>query len=518
VTATAPLLYTDDGRVIVVSIGGQVIYALQPKQFEFYCLTPLYREFGPTNLGYGGAAGGAKSHTARAIAVAVALFWPGSTSIIFRRTEKEVKENHLYKFLEEVPREVELNGKRQRLYSYNGSDLAFTFLNGSRIILGHLRHEEDVFKYQGPAFDLMIFEESTHFSAKQVEWLTGNRLRATVPGSRPFAVYPSNPGNRGHSWYKRKFITRNYRDGEDPADYAFIQSFLKDNQILMQRDPTYLVKLNRLPEPWRSWMRDGNWSAGAGAALPELNRQVHIVDPFDIPRHWPRFGAFDWGYSHPFSFGEYACTEDGDVFKVETVIGHRLQPHEIADRIKRKVDVSRLQYMVAGHDLWAEIKARGENTPTLAEQFQQHGLHFSQANIDRVQGLNNLRGYTAWQSTGPDGTEGDPALRFLDTEGNNRCFEQLENMVTDPDEQEDALKVDADDFGDGGDDCYDETRYGLASRVSKAPSMVRREKVQAFSKATLTYEHDRLYRGRGDSREVPTRRDQLNHPEFGGQF
>jgi hypothetical protein len=37
-------------------------------------------------------------------------------------------------------------------------------------------------------------------------------------------------------------------------------------------------------------------------------------------------------------------------------------------------------------------------------------------------------------------------------------------MPLDPDNPEDALKVDADAAGRGGDDYYDETRYGLMAR------------------------------------------------------
>ena len=43
--------------------------------------------------------------------------------------------------------------------------------------------------------------------------------------------------------------------------------------------------------------------------------------------------------------------------------------------------------------------------------------------------------------------------------------------MLDPDKAEDALKVDADEHGDGGDDMYDETRYGLMSRPRKATAL-----------------------------------------------
>ncbi len=48
-------------------------------------------------------------------------------------------------------------------------------------------------------------------------------------------------------------------------------------------------------------------------------------------------------------------------------------------------------------------------------------------------------------------------------------FEQLEVMVCDPDDPEDALKLNANrDTGEGGDDGYDALRYAMASRPPPA--------------------------------------------------
>lgn len=478
------------------------LYSLQPKQLACYQLTPVYRGAapGPSHIGYGGAAGGGKSYLSRSVFTSAALRWPGSTSILFRRTEGEVIANHVNKFRSEVPDVIA--GKR--LYKYNGGDLVVEWYNGSRTYFGYLKEDKDVFTYQGPEYDLMIFEEATQYSSFQVSWLTGNRLRGTIKGTRPFALYPSNPGNKGHVWYKRLFIDRRFHtdDGERPEDYAFLQAKLEDNRELMERDPTYEQKLNKLPEPWRSWQRDGDFAAGAGTALTELTRDRHLIKPFTVPPHWTVFGSFDWGFNHPFSFGFYAVNEDGVRFKVDTVSGRRLLPHEIAQRVRGRMEqwgIPKFSYIVAGHDAWAERKAMGENTPTIAETFSELGLPLLQANIDRKMGLQELRKATAWKTTGPEGTPGEPNLLFFDTETNKRCFEQLETRVTDPDDLEDVLKTDADDWGEGGDDLYDETRYAMASRPMPARSAWGdADQVNAWSPEALAAERDRLTKGRGD--------------------
>lgn len=486
----------------------RVLYALQPRQFQAYNLTPLAprRPADPRpaggyvkHIGYGGAAGGGKSYLARAVAVAAAFAWPGCTVIIFRRTKDEVKQNHVNKFREEVP-EVLSDGRR--LYSWNGQELCATFFNGSRIYFGYLRQEDDRYRYQGNEYDVMIFEEATHYAWESVRWLTGNRLRATRPYCKPFVLYPSNPGNIGHAWYKRLFIDRDYdpRLNENPEEYAFVQAFVEDNAELLRRDPTYVRQLDTLPEPYRSWLRKGDWSAGLGLALPMIRREKHIIPPFPVPSSWTLFGAFDWGWAHPFSFGVYAVDEDGRCYKLDTIMGRFLLPHQIAERViaglhRIGIPLERLEYIAAGTDIFARPKAEERNTPTIAEQMARYGFtQLRPANTARIAGLNTLRDYLKWEGVGPGGTDDDPYLFFVDTPGNRKCFEQLENLPSDPNNPEDALKTDADAFGNGGDDCYDETRYAMASRPPRPVSTWADRQIGAWDPEVLAHEADQSRR------------------------
>jgi hypothetical protein len=497
----------------------KVIYELHTKQIECFNLTPLRRgpaEPYPRHIGYGGAAGGGKSHLARAIATTAAFRWPGSKGIIFRRTRSEVKENHVHPFRDEVPEKF----GGQRIYTYNGEDMCCHFSNNSRIYFGYLKDLDDLRRYRGQEYDYMIFEESTHYEWHLVRWLTGNRLRAGASGSRPFVLYPSNPGDVGHHWYKRLFVTQRYyaRYNEDPDNYAFVQAFVEDNDTLMERDPAYVDELNTLPEPYRSWYKYGDFEAGLGLALTMLDPDVHFMPAFEIPSTWTLFGSFDWGYSHPFSFGIYAVNEDGRHFKVDTITGRMLQPHEIVDRVNIRMGQlglkpQQLRWVAAGHDCWADSKARGENVPTIAEQFNDWGYSLIRANISRIAGLNNLRRFFAWESVWPDGRDDVPYLVFFDTEGNRRCFDQLESLPSDPDNPEDALKTDADEFGHGGDDMYDETRYAMASRALPARSRYATETWDAWSSEALELEYER---GRTSTTPKIATMD-IDHPEFGAQ-
>ncbi|HYL22482.1 MAG TPA: terminase family protein [Gemmatimonadales bacterium] len=474
---------------------GRVIYALQQKQFEIFSLTPVYRlpqESFPRYIGCGGSAGGGKSYLVRAIASAVALAWPGSSSIIFRGTEKEVETNHVLWFRNEVPEEID----GVPLYRYNGEKMVVDWANGSRTYFGFLRSDPDVFTYQGAAYDCMVFDETTTYSDFQLEYLMRS-LRATAPGTRPFAVFPSNPGNRGHQRYKRLFIERRYRERERASDYAFVQMHLHDNQELMQRDPDYEARLDLLPEPWRSWQRDGNWAAGAGTAFPELSWQRHRVRPFEVPPYWTWFGAFDWGYNHPWSFGLYAVSEDGTLVCVDSIRGFHQNDYDIAQTIKQCVGDRPMAEIVAGHDCWAQQRAHVVIPgPTVADLFMGLQLYLVQADIDRVNGYRQVR--TRLQGPPP---HDEPQLVFFDTPGNRLVMAGLERMVTSERNLEDVLKVDADPYGEGGDDDYDQVRYACSHRPVLRGEASRGGFSISASEVLLS-EHDRLYRRRPDRRAV----------------
>jgi hypothetical protein len=330
----------------------------------------------------------------------------------------------------------------------------------------------------------------------------------------------ANPGGAGHGWIKRRFINACKPDGtpvkiEDiEGGYltrAFIQAFVEDNPALIKNDPKYLTRLNLLSKTARQQLRFGDWDAGEGLALEDMNEAMHIVPSFALPAHWTQFGSFDWGFRHPFVFCHFAMDEDGTVYLVNTVRGRKMKPMQIAARIQEKVDTDALDYIDAGHDCWAEMKARGEDTPGIAEQFERMGIYLRKANISRRAGLNNMRAYLDWRGvdviTAPDGTEifqdGEPRCYLMDTPDNRAVFDCLASMATDPFDQEDALKKDADENGIGGDDEYDAMRYGLASRPVRARAP-EKPQLGVWSREVLAAEaaYKRISRSR-DIKQLP---------------
>lgn len=167
------------------------------------------------------------------------------------------------------------------------------FLFPSRMTVGfaHLELESDVMNYQGAEIPYIGFDELTHFTQKQFEYmLSRNRSTSGVPGYVRATCNPDPDsfvrkmidwwiGKDGLPIYERCGIIRwfirinddwiwadtkeeleeKYGKSALPKSLTFIPSKLEDNQILMQQDPSYKANLQALSRVDRARLLDGNW-------------------------------------------------------------------------------------------------------------------------------------------------------------------------------------------------------------------------------------------------------------------
>lgn len=426
----------------------EIRIALQPKQ-------KLFRESIRDNYctAFGGARGGGKSYALRNIFLIRRLEYPGSIGVIFRKSFPELHANHIQPMFDEHP------GLRQY---WNESKKILSLPNGSVLQFSHCSNEIDVALHQGKEWHDFGFDEAGQITEKMFRTLQGSN-RSSKPGIPARTAISLNPAGIGHSWVKRLFIDRRFNDRERPEDYHFIQSLIKDNPALLQADPDYVHRLNAEPsEVLRRAYLYGDWDLQAGAFFGELSRDVHFIKPFTIPKHWLRFGAFDFGFNHPGAFGWFANDEDGNTYLYREFVRAGLRADQFAAELLKHEDTAELDYIVAGHDCWSDRGVSSKSgAPTVAEEFNSHKIYLSKANIGRIQGANQVRNYLAWRGT----QTGKPRFYIFNT-----CpitFDCLTRMEHDVNRAEDVLKVDAVE-GDPmtGDDAYDLVRYGLMSRPS----------------------------------------------------
>lgn len=348
---------------------------------------------------YGGARGGGKSWAMRKKFALLAARYPEINILLLRRTLPELRENHI------VPLRRELNGVAR----YNATDKTFTFPNGSRIVAGYCANEADVYRYQGQEYDVIGMEEATHFTEEQMQFLTTCNRNAR-PDFRPRMYYTCNPGGVGHAWVKRLFIDRQYNGKEKPEDYAFIRARVYDNKPLMDNNPEYLETLENLPEDLRRAYLDGDWDVFVGQYFTEFRRDTHVVEPFEIPQHWNRFRAMDYGLDMlAVLWG--AFDELGNAYIYREVCSPNMTISDAADAIHNATPGGeKIICTYAPADMWGRNRATGR---AQAEMFAAAGLVLTQVRNSRVDGWMALK---EWLRPVDDGTgTKQPKLRIFST-------------------------------------------------------------------------------------------------------
>ena len=323
---------------------------------------------------YGGARGGGKTWASSRKAIGGALRWPGIKILMIRREYDDMRNSLIEPMLAILPQEIA---------TYNGTLNIIYFVNGSTIKFGNMPGYGAAVagKYQGQEYDWIFMEEATQFTEQEFRGL-GACLRGVNKIPKRFYL-TCNPGGVGHHWVKRLFVSREFRDGENPADYCFIKATVEDNKDLMESSPDYVQALDLLPEDIRNAHRYGDWDALAGTYFSEFRPELHTCKPFRIPDEWPRYRAFDYGLDmfaclwiavdfsgRCYVYREY-CESDLVVSDAARVMRACTPPEE------------RVSFTIAPPDMWNRQKDSGKN---MAELFMQNGIGLLKASNSRIQG------------------------------------------------------------------------------------------------------------------------------------
>ena len=408
------------------------------------------RPDGPTEVGYGGARGGGKSHWMLSqVGADDCQRVPGLKCLLLRKVGKANLEH--------------FEDLRQRLFNRLPHEFSafrgiLTFANGSRIIAGHFQNDRDVDAYLGLEYDVIGIEEATTLTSRKFQDIT-TCCRSSKPNWRPRIYSTTNPGGVGHAWYRKRFVQPMLDRRE--TETRFIPARVGDNAF---NNPEY----RRILEGLTGWQRrawlDGDWDIAAGQFFTQFRRDVHVVEDFDDTRAVEWFCALDYGHVH-YTVCLLGCRDgDGNTYVVDehaerlwlpqrhaAAIKAMLARHKIGDRALTLADLKRV---VAG----ADVFSRQSDGTTIAAQYAKQGITLRCANTDRVNGWAEVM-------QGLGDIEGGVRPTLFIHKRCGRLIETLPALQHDPNRPEDVLKVDADEDGVGGDDCADCLRYLVATKT-----------------------------------------------------
>ena len=331
---------------------------------------------------FGGAAGGGKSYAQMIDAFSFAMRYPGSRQLILRRTLPELEKSLIRVALQLFPR---------ALYRYQASRYVGEFRNGSVLDFGHCHAEDDVFRYQSAEYDVIRFDELTHFTEQMYRYLI-SRVRGA--NAFPKQVKSStNPGGVGHAWVKARFIDIGAPDVVHACEGGtrlFLPSRVQDNKFLMRADPGYVRRLENLSSRDRRALLYGDWDIFDGQYFTEWDRARHVVAPFEIPAGWRRYFTMDYGLDMLAGYW-IALDEAGNAYVYREIYRSGLIISEAARAI-RELDEPGVYAYLAPPDLWNRRQDTGKSA---AQIFAEHGVPVVRARNERVQGWLALREWLA---------------------------------------------------------------------------------------------------------------------------
>lgn len=446
-------------------------------------------------LFYGGARGGGKSDFMLGDYLQdvhrYEKHWQG---IVFRRTYKQL---------------AGLQRRSAELFPQTGAEWKegkghWIWPNGACLKFAFLENDRDAEEYQGHAYPWIGFEELGNFPYPDpyLKLLACNRWGdADVPTKRVRSN--GNPGGPGQGWIKERFINHapmGFQARECPVTghtIMFLPAKVTDNKILMERDPGYLNTLKGTGNKAlvRAWL-DGDWNAIVGGYFEEFGPK-HIIRPFDIPEHWTRFRALDWGSTKPFVV-QWGTVSDGSLpeFPPGAVIvyrewyggsapnvGLKMASHEVAEGIlARQQKNERISYTVIDPAVF-----KSDDGPSTGERLINAGISCQPADNKRVVGWQQIRDRLI-------GYDGKPMLYVVGATCPNlvRTLPSLQHDIANPED------IDT----EGDDHCGDTLRYLCMSRPYTPPLPVERDAKISISELTYNEIKGQLGKRRATSYRI----------------
>jgi phage terminase large subunit len=407
-------------------------------QWKFHALArECDKTGGPVKLGAGGARGPGKSHGVFAqVAIDDCQRVPNLKFLFLRQTGKAAQES-----FEDLIARV-LMGKVG--YDYKQSTLRFP--NGSRIMLGGFYNEKDIDQYIGIEYDGIAIEELNQLTDKKIDKLLGS-MRTSKDNWRPRLYASFNPGGIGHQFVKDTFV-KPFRNREE-FDTRYVPSTYKQNPYLNKEYIDYLQKLKgALGVAWR----EGDFDIFEGQYFAEYRYEIHVCEPFTLPREWPRYICGDYGYAKPSAVYWYAVNQDEQIFVYRELYQTNLTYGQLAKKIV-EITGKDEKKLIRSCTFDPAIKIRSKHTGISGQEEMGNSLTVLAGDNDRIAGWNRFHEYLA-PYTGPDGKRTAKLQIFRTCQ---HLIETIPLMIFDETIPED-LNTDLEDH------AVDSIRYGLMSR------------------------------------------------------
>lgn len=272
-------------------------HKMLPKQRVFF--DAVLNPKGPKYVGFISGVGGGKTITGCVTMLAQAVLYP-STYLICRQYYPELKDTTYRTFKQICPPELIIEDRIAdmliRVKGVGGKSSTILF-----------RPLEEPDKLRSLNLGGFFIDEASQVSEEAFMLLQG-RLRDS--GGLRKGICISNPN--GHDWQYRWFYKQDFfKNEEEKKKYFLIKGTSLENTFLPQ---DYIeTMLNSWSDLRIQREVMGSFDTFEGAIYDEFRRDVHVVEPYEIPDTWTRIIGQDHGYRNPAASVFGAVDGDGNI-------------------------------------------------------------------------------------------------------------------------------------------------------------------------------------------------------------
>jgi len=413
---------------------------------------------------YGGAAGGGKSYSMVLDALRN-VHIPHYKAVIIRKTVRELGQ------LIDNSRElypIAFPGAR-----FLSNDKVWKFPSGAQIFFGYLDNPSDKYLFQGHEYQYIGFDELSQHATEEGFRYLYTRARDPREKMKPSLRATANPGSL---WVyemfikdrepMKAFIMPGTENNTRPITMKFIPAKLEDNPYL-NNNGAYRSVLESGTELDVEQLLYGNWLIAVDNMFPEFNKDIHVVEPYDVPRHWNRTAGLDYGYRDP-SAGVWFATnpETGAIVIYDEFLETGLTGKEFGQAIEKKEE---WEDMAVDHPIdWSVFARTGHTGPTIAESMLQvQSLRLRPADKNREAGWVQIH-----EILRNDVRTDKPQVEIFSS--CTKLIRQIQTAKVHPRKPNDLNDVRN---KEGHWDLLDALRYGVMSRPKKQS---RREMLNSF--------------------------------------
>lgn len=208
----------------------------------------------------------------------------------------------------------------------NESELKFTFKNGAEI---HLKGADNPDTLVGRGLRGLVIDEVARIRNHQRVW--EEILSPSLSDYQGFCIFISTPQGKNYFW-ELWLKGQRHEDGFESWQFK-----TEDNPHIPRSE--IKAAQDRMNERYFAQEYLASFEDYVGLVWPEFEHKLHVIEPFDLPRHWERIGSLDPAVTGTTGSLQASVDEDGSLYIFSEYYEQNKRASEVSDVLRGKVDL-----------------------------------------------------------------------------------------------------------------------------------------------------------------------------------